>query len=656
MKKKLFLLSVALLACFFLGAQTYAVQFDGTDDHVQVATSLGVSNTYTVEGWFYPTNLTGPSDIDQYGRTLFSASSATGSYPLWLTLLNGNLLLRTWTTNTTDQTIAAGITTNKWYHIAVTSTKGGTTKLYINGLQVHSYTNANATTWPSTFTIGAIRPTRPTSILPFQGRIDEVRVWNTVRSQSDIQSTLYNQISSPPSSLVGYWKLDETSGTTAYDSAGTAQNGTLSLGAAFNANGFVHGAYYRSRATGNWTAPGTWEASVNGSSWTNAVFYPVVPALVYLPGGYTVTLNANSACLNMQLTGGTLAMGSYTLNVDGVFTETSGSITSSTPTVDGYQSTPNHLEIAENSAMITGFSASNSTNSTLPQKINRQWAITGAFTGNKTCTFYWDAADDQNFNWGVLVPSVYKGNTEYTQTGYDVVSDPRWVTVSIPSFDAKASFTVGAAADETLPVELTTFTASMFADYFVRLHWVAQSEVNHSGYNLYRAENGNLNGALKINSRLIDNGEQLGSQVNYTYTDFETFSNSQYYYWLESVSLDGMSQFFGPLLVTIGNPEQEPQAPENPLKTSLLNAFPNPFNPTTNLRYSIKTAGDVHIDVFNLKGQLIRSFSASHYSPGYYQVSWDGKDNNGTLVSSGIYMYRMTTGSFSATKRMILAK
>jgi len=365
-----------------------------------------------------------------------------------------------------------------------------------------------------------------------------------------------------------------------------------------------------------------------------------------LTGANNLTIN-NSA--GVTFSGG--------VTVSGVVTQTSGAISGTTPSVDGYTS-PNliRLVIAEDGTQMTGYSASTSVGSNMPQKIDRQWAITGSFAGNKTCTFYWDAADDGFFNWNTIVPSVYKGNTEYTQTGYDVVSDPRWVTVSIPSFDAKANFTIGAANDETLPVELTTFTATMFSDCFVRLHWVAQTEINHSGYNLYRAEDGALTSAMKINSRLIDNGEQLSSQISYTYTDFETFSNTQYYYWLESVSLDGMSQFFGPLLVTIGNPEQEPQAPENPLKTSLLNAFPNPFNPTTNLRYSIKTAGDVHIDVFNLKGQLIRSFSASHYSPGYYQVSWDGKDNNGALVSSGIYMYRMTTGSFSATKRMILAK
>jgi hypothetical protein len=140
--------------------------------------------------------------------------------------------------------------------------------------------------------------------------------------------------------------------------------------------------------------------------------------------------------------------------------------------------------------------------------------------------------------------------------------------------------------------------------------------------------------AIKINPTLITEGSNQGSQISYTYSDQEAYSNITYYYWLESVSLSGVSEYYGPLSVTIGDPNLDPLPPAMPLTTSLMNAFPNPFNPNTNIRYSLKTAGSVHIDIYNVKGQLLRSFKNQHNEPGYYQISWDGKDSSGNTVSS----------------------
>jgi len=210
--------------------------------------------------------------------------------------------------------------------------------------------------------------------------------------------------------------------------------------------------------------------------------------------------------------------------------------------------------------------------------------------------------------------------------------------------------------DPTLPVELSSFTATITSDLMVKIAWIAQSETNHSGYNILRAELRDLETAIKINPNLIDQGENLGTQISYAYTDNEAYSNMNYYYWLESVALDGVSEYFGPLSVTIGDPALVPLPPVIPLATKLMNAFPNPFNPNTNVRYSLKEAGKVRIDIYNVKGQLVRSFNAEHNSPGYYQISWDGKDTNGRSAASGIYMYRMTSGKYSSSKKMILAK
>ncbi len=246
------------------------------------------------------------------------------------------------------------------------------------------------------------------------------------------------------------------------------------------------------------------------------------------------------------------------------------------------------------------------------------------------------------------------------------------LTPTNPSVDiwnnTTVSFTISAKSDgdvaivfpqeagQTLPVTLSNFTAVVTSENFVNIAWTAETETNHSGYNIYRNEAKDLDNAIKINAHLIDQGSEIGTQNNYFYTDFEVYTNIVYYYWLESVSLNGASDFYGPLTVTIGDPTQEPLPPVVPMVTKLYNAFPNPFNPNTNIRYSLKEAGKVNIEIYNMKGQRIKAYHQEHNAPGYYQVSWDGRDENGRVVSSGIYLYRLTTGKYTAAKKMILAK
>jgi flagellar hook assembly protein FlgD len=96
--------------------------------------------------------------------------------------------------------------------------------------------------------------------------------------------------------------------------------------------------------------------------------------------------------------------------------------------------------------------------------------------------------------------------------------------------------------------------------------------------------------------------------------------------------------------------------PVIPLVTALLDAYPNPFNPSTNLHYVVKDGGVVTMDIYNVRGQLIKSFNANHAKAGDYRFVWDGKDMNGREVSSGVYFYRMNSGKYSASKKMIMMK
>ena len=93
-----------------------------------------------------------------------------------------------------------------------------------------------------------------------------------------------------------------------------------------------------------------------------------------------------------------------------------------------------------------------------------------------------------------------------------------------------------------------------------------------------------------------------------------------------------------------------------PLITELSGNFPNPFNPDTEIKFSIKDPGHVTLNVFNIRGQLVKTLVNEKLEPKHYSVIWDGKDNSGKSVSSGIYFYKMKAEKYTSTKKMILMK
>lgn len=100
-----------------------------------------------------------------------------------------------------------------------------------------------------------------------------------------------------------------------------------------------------------------------------------------------------------------------------------------------------------------------------------------------------------------------------------------------------------------------------------------------------------------------------------------------------------------------------PQAiPTVPSKYAVEQNFPNPFNPTTTIRYAIPNDGLVTIKVYNINGQEIATLVNEPKAAGRYEVTFDAKGSRGTALASGIYFYRVTAGSFAETKKMVLLK
>jgi hypothetical protein len=110
--------------------------------------------------------------------------------------------------------------------------------------------------------------------------------------------------------------------------------------------------------------------------------------------------------------------------------------------------------------------------------------------------------------------------------------------------------------------------------------------------------------------------------------------------------------------VTIANVTMIPVANEDELVpvtvTALRGNYPNPFNPETTISYELKDAGNVRLDVYNAKGQLVRSLVNTNQAAGRYKVVFNGRDDMGNPLASGLYLYRFSAGTFSSTRKMML--
>ena len=84
--------------------------------------------------------------------------------------------------------------------------------------------------------------------------------------------------------------------------------------------------------------------------------------------------------------------------------------------------------------------------------------------------------------------------------------------------------------------------------------------------------------------------------------------------------------------------------------------FPNPFNPSTEIRFDLPEAGNVNLSIYNLMGQKIRTLSSDVMTPGYHAIIWDGTNDMGNQVSTGMYFYAIQSSEFHATKKMLFLK
>jgi hypothetical protein len=108
------------------------------------------------------------------------------------------------------------------------------------------------------------------------------------------------------------------------------------------------------------------------------------------------------------------------------------------------------------------------------------------------------------------------------------------------------------------------------------------------------------------------------------------------------------------MIVVPSGSSDDPEVPA--AVTKLFGNYPNPFNPTTNINFSLKENEHVTIEVYNLKGEKVTTVINADVDAGNHTITWNGLDSNNKNVSSGVYFYKMKAGRYTSTKKMILMK
>jgi len=93
-----------------------------------------------------------------------------------------------------------------------------------------------------------------------------------------------------------------------------------------------------------------------------------------------------------------------------------------------------------------------------------------------------------------------------------------------------------------------------------------------------------------------------------------------------------------------------------PTAFTLNQNYPNPFNPTTTLRYGVPEASAVSLIIYDIRGNVVRTMQSETRPAGWYEVVWNGLDDAGQPVSTGLYLTRLQAGSFNQTIKMLFVK
>ncbi len=239
------------------------------------------------------------------------------------------------------------------------------------------------------------------------------------------------------------------------------------------------------------------------------------------------------------------------------------------------------------------------------------------------------------------------GGTGTGATPTHTYSNPGFYTVTlcVTDNDRTTACCETTADISATPVDLVSFTATTI-DGTVHLNWRTGFEIEHAGFRVNRANEGS-NEFVKISGD--DLVRDLDGDHVYEFEDHGADVGATYLYQLEAVANNGEVQLFTPLQVTVTR--------TLPAMIALHPSRPNPFNPSTSIGFDLPEAGRVSVRIYDGSGRLVRTLTDAGALPaGTHALTWDGRDDNGAGVSSGVYLIRFQAGGRLFTQKIVLAR
>jgi hypothetical protein len=249
------------------------------------------------------------------------------------------------------------------------------------------------------------------------------------------------------------------------------------------------------------------------------------------------------------------------------------------------------------------------------------------------------------------------GFLEYYNNG--TIGDQRDDYVISPLItDGFSEFVFATEGDHPLPVELSTFRATG-KDRQVELFWKTASELLNSGFNVYRSDSEEGEYQEISSYRYNEDLEGLGTSAHgqdyrFTDNDFRLLNDATYYYKIADVDVNGVVTMHGPVTATPTASEGDEQVAR---LFKLYPNYPNPFNPTTTIVVDLEEFTDeALIEVYDITGRLVKTLYSGPINQYRIMVEWDGTNNAGNTLSTGMYFYRFRSANRDIMRKMILMK
>jgi predicted outer membrane repeat protein len=201
----------------------------------------------------------------------------------------------------------------------------------------------------------------------------------------------------------------------------------------------------------------------------------------------------------------------------------------------------------------------------------------------------------------------------------------------------------GFSIDDIAPNRLVNLVAD-HSNGIVYLNWDATDANDFSHYNIYYGRNQDF----------IPNSENLLGTHSSPNFEHDVAELGDHYYILSAVDIhENESEYSDVVSINLLSLLDVHGIPE---AYTLHQNFPNPFNPTTQIKYDLPEDALVNINIFDVMGRMIRSLSYGHKSAGYHSLQWDATNDVGESVSAGMYIYTIQAGKYRSTKKMVLLK